>query len=131
MHFGFFKHAMTWILVVALVVLPWLEFWLAMQVHWPMWFLLLWCAGAALTGWYFARAEDLTLWTEIESDIQNGRVPPAEAVDAMLVLVGAWALILPGLLSDAVGILLLIPQVRAELVEPIRTFIRRRWVEAV
>lgn len=120
---------MVWVLLIALLVLPWLEFWVAMQLHWPTWFLLLWCAGAALVGWRFARTEDLTLWTEIESDIQNHRVPPAETVDAMLVLVGAWALILPGLLSDAVGILLLIPQIRSELVEPIRNFIRKHWVE--
>lgn len=121
---------MIWVLAVLLLVLPWLEFWLVMQIHWPMWFTLLWCGGAALVGWRFARREDLTLWTEIESDIQNRRVPTAEGVDALLVLIGAWALIIPGLLSDAVGILLLIPLVRAELIEPIRSFIRRRWVES-
>ncbi len=122
---------MLWLLLLALLVLPWLEFWLVMQIQWPTWALLLWCVGAAAVGWYFARGEDLSLWTEIESDIQNKRVPPAEAIDAMLVLVGAWALILPGLLSDALGLFLLIPSMRAECVEPIRNYIRRRWVEVV
>ncbi len=120
---------LIWTLIFALLVLPWLEFWLVLQLHWPVWFTVLWCGGAAMMGWWFARGEDLSLWTELESDIQNGRVPTAEAVEAMLVQIGAWALIIPGLLSDALGILLLTPPVRAELVEPIRAFIRRRWVE--
>jgi len=120
---------LIWTLVVSLLVLPWLEFWLVLLLHWPTWFTLLWCGCAAAVGWWFTRGEDLSLWTEIESDIQNGRVPTPEAVDAMLVLIGAWALIIPGLLSDALGVLLLTPPLRAELVEPIRAFIRRRWVE--
>lgn len=122
---------MFWVLLIVLLVLPWVEFWLVMQLNWPLWFTLVWCAGAAAVGVWFIRGEDLSLWTELESDIQNRRVPPAEAIDAMLVLLGGWALILPGLLSDAVGILLLIPQIRAELIEPIRAFIRKRWVERV
>jgi UPF0716 protein FxsA len=120
---------LLWVLVVALLVVPWVEFWLVIQLNWSAGFTVAWCVGAAAVGWWFARGEDLTLWTELESDIQNRRVPPSEAIDAMLVQLGAWALILPGLLSDAVGIALLIPQVRAELVEPIRGYIRRRWVE--
>jgi UPF0716 protein FxsA len=120
---------MIWVLLVGLLIVPWIEFWLFLQLHWPMWFTLLWCVGAAAVGWWFARGEDLTLWTELESAIQNKQVPTEEAIDAMLVLIGAWALILPGLLSDAVGILLLIPQMRAELIQPIRNFIRKHWVE--
>jgi UPF0716 protein FxsA len=120
---------MIWVLAVALLIYPWVEFWLFMHLYWPTWFTLVWCTGAAIAGWWFARGEDLTLWTELESAIQNRRVPTVEAVDAMLVLIGAWALILPGLLSDAIGILLLIPQIRAELVEPIRKYMRTRWVE--
>jgi UPF0716 protein FxsA len=120
---------MLWVLLVALLVVPWIEFWLVMQLHWPTWFTIAWCLGAAAVGWWFARGEDLTLWTEMESAIQNKQVPTEEAVDAMLVQIGAWALILPGLLSDAAGILLLIPQVREALVPPIRSYIRLHWVE--
>jgi len=122
---------MFWVLLIALLVVPWAEFWLVMQLNWPMWFILAWCAGAAAVGAWFIRGEDLSLWTELESDIQNRRVPTAEAIDAMLVLLGGWALILPGLISDALGILLLIPRIRAALIEPIRAFIRWHWVERV
>jgi len=121
---------MVWVLVIALLVVPWLEFWLVMRLHWPLWFTLLWFCGAAAVGWWFARGEDLTLWTELEAEVQNRRVPTPEGIDAMLVLIGAWALIVPGLLSDAVGILLLVPPVRAALVGPIRAAIRRHWIDA-
>jgi len=123
------RSPLLWVLIVALLVVPWIEFWLVLQLNWSVGFTLVWCVGAAAVGWWFARGEDLTLWTELESDIQNGRVPTSEAIDAMLVQLGAWALILPGVISDAVGIVLLIPPIRAGLIEPIRAFIRRRWVE--
>jgi UPF0716 family protein affecting phage T7 exclusion len=37
---------------------------------------------------------------------------------------------LPGLLTDMMGAALLVPQVRAYLVEPIRDYLREHWIAA-
>src|SRR5690349_23505593 len=116
------------VVVIALGVLPWLEFLIIVHLGISVTAAVVWCVATGLIGWWQSRKEDLSLWTELESDIQNGRLPTEEGVDAMLHLLGAWALILPGLLTDMMGAALLVPQVRAFLVEPIREWLREHWI---
>jgi UPF0716 protein FxsA len=117
---------MSWILALLLLIVPLLEVWLWMQVPWPLWLVLLECAATAGVGWYFARGEDWTLWTELESGVQNGRVPTLEGVDALLLLIGAWGLIVPGLLTDLAGALLLAPPLRRVVGVAVRESLRAR-----
>src|SRR5574341_354664 len=112
------------VLVLALGVLPWVELWLMLQLGLSTTAVVVWCVVTGVYGWRRARKEDLSLWTELESDLQNRRVPTAEGVDAMLELIGAWGLILPGLITDLLGAALLIPRVRTALVEPVRSYLR-------
>lgn len=118
------------ILVVAVGVLPWVEFLLIMNLGLSTAVAAIWCVLTGVVGWWFARQEDLSLWTELESDIQNNRVPTEEGVDAMLKLLGAWGLIMPGLLTDMAGAALLVPRVRAYLVPGIRDWVREHWIAA-
>ena len=118
------------VVIVALGILPWVEFLIIVSLGISAWAAVVWCVATGLVGWWHARKEDLSLWTELESDLQNNRVPTEEGIDAMLKLLGAWALILPGLLTDMLGAALLVPQVRAYLVEPIRDYLREHWIAA-
>ena len=117
---------MSWILALALLIVPFVEIGLLVQTRWPVWVVLLECGATAALGAYFARGEDWSLWTELESDVQNGRVPTIEAVDAMLKLIGAWGLIVPGLITDALGAVLLVPPLRRALTDTIRRALRAR-----
>ena len=83
------------------------------------------CLVTGAVGWWFARREGLDLWSELESDLANGRLPTEEGLDAMLMLLGAWAMILPGLLTDLVGVALLVPLVRARAVPLVRNLMRQ------
>jgi UPF0716 protein FxsA len=118
------------IVVVALGILPWVEFLLILNLGVSTWVAVVWCVGTGLVGWWHARQEDLSLWTELESDLLNGRVPTEEGVDAMLKLLGAWGLIVPGLLTDLLGAALLVARVRAVLVPAIRGYLREHWIAA-
>ena len=118
------------IIVVALGILPWVEFLLILYLGISMTVAVVWCVLTGLVGWWYARQEDLSLWTELESDLQNGRVPTEEGIDAMLKLLGAWGLIVPGLLTDMAGAALLVPQARAYLVPMIRDYLREHWIAA-
>lgn len=118
---------MIWIAsLLVLLVVPWMEFWLMMALGFSLVTVLALGLVTAGVGWWFARQEGLDLWTELESDIQNGRVPTAEALDAIMMVVGGWALIVPGLVTDLVGGVLLVPAIRRLATEPIRELIRAR-----
>lgn len=116
---------MAWIAgSLALLVVPALEFWLMMRLN----FSLVTVAALALVtagaGWWLSRGEGLGLWAELESDVQNGRVPTAEALDAMMVVLGGWGLMIPGLLTDVLGGVFLVPAIRRLTMAPLRRWIR-------
>jgi UPF0716 protein FxsA len=64
--------------------------------------------GAALARWQGFKA-----WKAIRADLDAGRLPAVSVVDGVLVLLAGVFLAMPGLISDACGILLLLPPVRA------------------
>jgi UPF0716 protein FxsA len=66
--------------------------------------------GAAL-----ARRQGLEVWRRIQREAAQGLVPAAGLMDAVLIFVAGVLLIAPGLLSDTLGLLLLVPPVRVWL----------------
>ena len=85
--------------------------------------------GTGVLGAYLARLEGFRILYQIRRDLDLGRVPAEQLFDGVLVLIAGIALITPGLLTDAAGLLLLFPPTRY----PIRAFARRRlehWASA-
>ncbi len=119
---------MVWILGVLLLVVPAAELWVVVVLGFSWGGAAFWCAGTAAVGWWFARRENLSLWTELESDVQNGRVPTIEGIDTMLMLLGAWGLIVPGLLTDLAGGAVLLPPLRRVLTDLARRAIRATFL---
>ncbi len=71
-------------------------------------------AGAAL-----ARREGLATVRSIGDAMSRGEVPTVGLVDGALILIGGILLVTPGFLTDAAGLLLLVPGVRRRI---------RRWL---
>jgi UPF0716 protein FxsA len=122
--FGGGSQNMIWILAILLLVLPLMEMWLMLGLGQALSLVILQGAATAAVGGWFARKEGLSLWTELESDIHNQRVPTEEGLDAMMEVLGAWALIIPGWITDLVGAAMLVPAVRLALIPKIRQAIR-------
>ena len=69
----------------------------------------------ALIGALVLRAQGLSLIAEIQSTMGRGQLPARALAEAMMVGVAGLLLLLPGYFSDLLGILLLIPPLRAGL----------------
>lgn len=65
-----------------------------------------------VVGAMLARLEGLKLLFDIRNDMNMGRMPAPRLVDGLLILIAGLVLITPGLLTDIVGFLLLIPVCR-------------------
>lgn len=65
-------------------------------------------AGAWLVKW-----QGLVTIARFQRQVAAGKVPTAEIVDGVLIILAGALLLTPGFLSDVVGILFLIPPVRA------------------
>jgi len=75
--------------------------------------------ATGLLGATLARAQGVSVIAQLQSELAAGRLPTTTLVDGAIVLVSAALLLTPGLLTDLVGFLGLVPPVRAAL---------RRWL---
>lgn len=102
------------LLFLTFLVVPFLEIWVLIQVGqliggWPTVALLL--AGSLLGAW-IVRREGRRAWRNLQSALQSGRMPDRELAGGGLTLVGGTLLLIPGFLSDVLGVLCLLPFTR-------------------
>jgi UPF0716 protein FxsA len=69
-------------------------------------------AAWPLGGWAMRR-EGQVVWRRFNAALAEGRPPGRELVDGALVMLGGALLMVPGFISDAAGLLLLLPPTRA------------------
>lgn len=81
----------------------------------------------SVTGAALAKRQGYAVLTRIRKDIGQGRMPGDSLIDGALILAGALLLLTPGYITDAVGLLLLLPPVR----KLVRSLTRRRIQRAV
>ncbi len=83
------------------------------------------CTGVA--GAVLARVQGFGLLRRLRDDLNRGIMPTEVLLDGVLVLAGALLLLTPGLMTDAVGLALLVPYSRSR----IKLWLRRRLEERV
>lgn len=104
-------------LILAFIVMPFLELWLLIQIGeriglWPtLWIVL----GTGLLGGVLARYQGGRAWREIFAAMREGRAPKRELVAGALFLFGAALLLTPGVLTDAFGFAMMVPGLRRGL----------------
>ena len=64
-------------------------------------------------GAWLARQQGLGVLRRLSEDLAVGRLPAEALIDGLLILIAGAVLLTPGLLTDALGFFLLVPQSRA------------------
>lgn len=77
---------------------------------------------SAILGAVLLRYQSIGVIRRIDRDIRQGRTPDAGLFDGFLIVVGAVLLIVPGFVTDVLGLMLMIPFIR----RLIRNFLRSR-----
>jgi UPF0716 protein FxsA len=72
-------------------------------------------------GAYLAQQEGIRTLERIRTLMARGEMPGEPLIDALLILVAGFVLITPGILTDLLGFLMLIPATRAPI---------RRWIKS-
>ena len=62
-----------------------------------------------VVGGVLVRRESSRTWRALRGAVETGRMPGRELADASLVLVGGLLMLLPGFISDVIGLLLILP----------------------
>ncbi len=99
------------ILFALFVTVPTLELWLLIRLSAAMGFfhavaliLLTGAVGAAIV-----RRQGITAWRRVQEAMRQGKGVSASVADGILIFMAGLFLLMPGLLTDIVGFLLLIP----------------------
>lgn len=113
-------------LILLFLVTPAVELALLIQVDqfigfWPTIGLIV---VTGIVGSHLARREGLSTWQRLNDRLRRGDLPGTELADGVIILVAGALLITPGIMTDAIGFLGLIPFTRRR----IRRFVMR-WFQ--
>ena len=102
-------------LLALFIFLPITELWLLFRVdeYLGMGPTVLIVVMTGIIGASLARAQGLMVMMQIQRDIAEGRMPAPRLIDGIMILIAGALLVTPGLLTDSVGFLLLVPGFRA------------------
>ncbi|NVL91489.1 MAG: membrane protein FxsA [Desulfobacterales bacterium] len=78
-----------------------------------------------LLGALLARYQGLQTVLRVRESLQRGEIPGSEMLDALLILLAGIVLLTPGFLTDAAGIMLLVPRTRSLC----KQWIRRKFTQ--
>jgi UPF0716 protein FxsA len=116
------------LLLLLFVVVPIVEIYVIVQVGEAIGVLptiALLVADAVLGTWLFRR-EGRRAWQALQQAIGERRAPTKEVTDGALVVVGGALMLAPGFVTDAVGLLCVLPPSRAVLRRILSGWIGRR-----
>jgi len=114
-------------LILLLFFVPVLEILILTQLNYimPISTIFLQCIVTLAAGVWLMQGAHFSLWSIVESELHNNRLPAEEVVAELLLLGGGVLLIVPGLLTDALGLAVFIPAVRQECIQLIRKCMRK------
>lgn len=105
---------LRWVFALVFVAFPLIEIAVLIKIgeaigFWPTMLLLV---AAALLGSVVIREQGLSVVARAFDAMREGRLPLEPMLDSYVVIMAGLLLIIPGLISDAIGSLLLIPPLR-------------------
>ena len=119
-----------WLLFVAFLVIPIVEIYVLIQVGQVIgawWTVLLLVADSIFGSWLLKR-EGVRAWRALQTALTEGRMPARELADAALIVFGGTLMITPGFVTDAVGLLAILPFTRPVARRLLTAVVARRVV---
>jgi UPF0716 protein FxsA len=108
------RSGLGWLLLFLFVVVPLVEIYVIIQVGQaigPWWTILLLILDSILGTWLI-KHEGGRAWQALRDALDSGRMPARELADGGLLLVGGTLMLAPGFVTDAFGIVMILPVTR-------------------
>lgn len=114
--------------LILLIGMPILEVWLLIEVGGTLggWTTVGLCLLTGVVGAALARSQGSRVLSNMRGTLEQGGLPARELLDGAMILVAGAVLLTPGFVTDAIGLLLLTPPIRALLRPAIGRWLERR-----
>jgi len=118
------------LLVILFIVVPIVELYVIIQVGQAIGVLptLALLLADALLGSLLLRHQGRGAWRRFNEALAQRRFPAREVADGVMIAVGGTLLLAPGFVTDAFGLILLIPPTRAIVRRLLGTYVGRRFL---
>jgi UPF0716 protein FxsA len=119
-----------WAMFAAFIVVPLVEIYVIIQVGQVIgvWWTIVLLIVDSIVGTWLIRHEGGRAWLALQEALGSGRMPAKELADGALILIGGTLMLAPGFVTDAVGILLILPLTRPLARRVLTTVVARRLV---
>jgi len=108
------RRGLTLLLLTLFIVIPLVEIYVIIQVGQaigPWWTILLLILDSIFGTWLI-RHEGARAWQALRVALDSGRMPARELADGALILIGGTLMLAPGFVTDAFGVLMILPVTR-------------------
>ena len=108
------RRGLSLVLLTLFVVVPLVEIYVIIQVGQaigPWWTILLLVLDSIFGSWLI-RHEGSRAWEALRQALDSGRMPARELADGALILIGGTLMLAPGFVTDAFGVLMILPVTR-------------------
>ncbi|MFS0780616.1 FxsA family protein [Bacillus sp. 1P06AnD] len=82
--------------------------------------------ATGIGGAYLAKYQGLVTFQKVQQQMNQGMMPGEELIDGISILAGGIFLVLPGFITDVIGLLLLLPPTRALIKPVIKKMFRKK-----
>jgi UPF0716 protein FxsA len=108
------RSALGWLLVALFILVPLVEIYVIIQVGQAIgaWWTILLLVLDSIFGSWLIRHEGGRAWRALREALNSGRMPARELADGALILIGGTLMLAPGFVTDAFGILMILPVTR-------------------
>ena len=112
------------VLFIAIVVMSFLELYVLIAVvsivgAFPTVLLIIASAGL---GSYLLREQGIATWQRFQETLARQEVPAYELMEGFLILIGGALLLTPGFITDAIGLVCLLPSLRKTMISYIMKY---------
>lgn len=80
-----------------------------------------------IIGSYLLKWQGVSTWRKFHQNLSRGGFPGDTIIEGVLILVGGAFLLTPGIVTDALGFILLIPQSRALVVKAVKAYLKKKF----
>lgn len=80
-----------------------------------------------IIGSYLLRWQGAATWRKFQYSLSRGSFPGDTIIEGVLILIGGAFLLTPGVVTDALGFILLIPPSRKLVVKLVKAYLKRKY----
>jgi UPF0716 protein FxsA len=102
------------VLLALFIAVPLIEIYVIIQVGQAIgaWWTILLLVLDSIFGSWLIRHEGSRAWAALRESLDSGRMPARELADGALILIGGTLMLAPGFVTDAFGVLMILPMTR-------------------